>query len=167
MARKPLLRTLPLQDRLGRPFRYGIPDPVTERLQRIDRELTERGERMRRAEAQNLASFREKTGEPMPRVLLVVDEFQEFFSEEVIGAFTFKLGFTIRFNSFEFGLSIINESIGKKSSAPWHLLIQLMTNWEKQGGVVAFRNYEDLEGILNHFVNICQNIKSDLLSTPS
>lgn len=91
----------------------------------------------------------------------------EFFSEEVIRTFAFKFGFTIRFNSFEFGLSIINESIGIKTSAPWHLLIQLMTNWEKQGGVVAFRNYEDLEGILTHFVRICQDIKTDLLSAPS
>ncbi len=92
---------------------------------------------------------------------------KEFFSEEVIDAFTFKFGFTIRFNSFEFGLSIINESIGVKTSAPWHLLIQLMTNWGKQGGVVAFRNYDDLEGILTHFVRICQDIKTDLLSTPA
>jgi S-DNA-T family DNA segregation ATPase FtsK/SpoIIIE len=51
-------------------------------LTRIDEELTERGERMRRAEVQNLASFREKTGERMPRVLLIVDEFQELFVED-------------------------------------------------------------------------------------
>ncbi|GAB4553547.1 MAG: FtsK/SpoIIIE domain-containing protein [Phycisphaerales bacterium] len=51
-------------------------------LTRIDEELTERGERMRRAEVQNLAAFREKTGERMPRVLLIVDEFQELFVED-------------------------------------------------------------------------------------
>ena len=51
-------------------------------LQRIDQELTERGERMRTAEVQNLASFRERTGERMPRVLVVVDEFQELFVED-------------------------------------------------------------------------------------
>ncbi len=51
-------------------------------LQRIDQELTERGERMRCAEVQNLASFREKTGERMPRVLLIIDEFQELFVED-------------------------------------------------------------------------------------
>ncbi|WP_258097630.1 hypothetical protein [Marinoscillum pacificum] len=88
---------------------------------------------------------------------------KEFFSEEVIGAFTFKFGFTIRFNSFEFGLSIINESIGIQTSAPWHLLIQLMTDWGKQGGVVAFKDYEDINGILTHFVRICQSIKVELL----
>ncbi|MEM1424376.1 MAG: FtsK/SpoIIIE domain-containing protein, partial [Planctomycetota bacterium] len=51
-------------------------------LQRIDRELTDRGERMRTAQVQNLATFRGKTGERMPRVLLVVDEFQELFVED-------------------------------------------------------------------------------------
>ncbi len=40
MARKPLLRALPLVDLLGHPFTYGTPDPVTERLQRIDRDAS-------------------------------------------------------------------------------------------------------------------------------
>lgn len=51
-------------------------------LQRVDAELTERGEKLRNVEAQSLTSYREKTGERMPRVLLIVDEFQELFVED-------------------------------------------------------------------------------------
>lgn len=51
-------------------------------LERIDHELTERGELMRASDTQDLKGYREKTGKPMPRVLLVVDEFQELFTED-------------------------------------------------------------------------------------
>ena len=51
-------------------------------LQRIDRELKERGERFRDLGVQDLASFRSNTGESLPRVLLVVDEFQELFVDD-------------------------------------------------------------------------------------
>ena len=52
-------------------------------LQRLDAELQRRGERFRAAGAQDLAAYR--AGEPdahAPRILLVVDEFQEFFVED-------------------------------------------------------------------------------------
>ncbi len=52
-------------------------------LQRLDAELRERGERFRAAMAQNLADFRNnRPNEVCPRVLLIVDEFQEFFTED-------------------------------------------------------------------------------------
>ncbi|MBL9031639.1 MAG: cell division protein FtsK [Phycisphaerae bacterium] len=52
-------------------------------LRRLDAELTRRGALFRDAGVQDLAGFRRKSpGEPMPRVLLVVDEFQEFFVED-------------------------------------------------------------------------------------
>ncbi len=52
-------------------------------LQRLDAELTRRGELFRQAGAQNLAGYRSAPGRPpLPRVLLVVDEFQEFFVED-------------------------------------------------------------------------------------
>jgi Fic family protein len=38
LARGPLLKDLPLADALGRPIKYAAPDPVPERLQRIDRD---------------------------------------------------------------------------------------------------------------------------------
>ena len=40
LARRALLRPLPLVDQTGRPVRYARPDPVTERLQRIDRDAS-------------------------------------------------------------------------------------------------------------------------------
>ncbi len=52
-------------------------------LEKLDRELTERGERFRRAGVQDVAGFRaNKPGESLPRILLVVDEFQELFNED-------------------------------------------------------------------------------------
>ena len=52
-------------------------------LQRLDEELKERGERFRQAGAQDLKSYRAISGlPPLPRVLLIVDEFQEFFVED-------------------------------------------------------------------------------------
>jgi DNA segregation ATPase FtsK/SpoIIIE, S-DNA-T family len=52
-------------------------------LQRLDGELTRRGELFRRAGVQDLAGYRRQAaGTKMPRLLLIIDEFQEFFSED-------------------------------------------------------------------------------------
>lgn len=51
-------------------------------LEGLDAELNRRGDMFRQAMAQNLASYRKNTQYSLPRVLLLVDEFQEFFSEE-------------------------------------------------------------------------------------
>jgi len=52
-------------------------------LQRIDSELGRRGEIFRKASVQDLPSYRlTKGAEIMPRTLLMIDEFQEFFSED-------------------------------------------------------------------------------------
>src|SRR5262249_36616137 len=53
-------------------------------LQRLDGELKARGDRFRELGVQDLASYREADGDknPLPRILLVVDEFQEFFVED-------------------------------------------------------------------------------------
>ncbi len=48
-------------------------------LQRLDTELQQRGEKFRAAGAQSLAEYRRKSGQPMPRIMLVIDEFQELF----------------------------------------------------------------------------------------
>ncbi|QOV91626.1 FtsK/SpoIIIE domain-containing protein [Humisphaera borealis] len=52
-------------------------------LQKLDAELSRRGELFRAAGVQDLGSYR-KSPNPqiMPRTLLIVDEFQEFFSED-------------------------------------------------------------------------------------
>jgi hypothetical protein len=51
-------------------------------LQRIDVEMTRRSELFRPVKAQNLQMYRENSGKKMPRTLLIIDEFQEFFTED-------------------------------------------------------------------------------------
>jgi hypothetical protein len=51
-------------------------------LQRLDAELARRGELFRKIGVQDLAGYRQETGQVMPRTLLIIDEFQEFFSED-------------------------------------------------------------------------------------
>ena len=52
-------------------------------LQRVDDELKRRGDLFRRLGVQDLAGYKKSGGtEPMPRCLLLIDEFQEFFVED-------------------------------------------------------------------------------------
>ncbi len=51
-------------------------------LQRLDAEMTRRGDLFRAAGVQDLPSYRSATGKKLPRTLLIVDEFQVFFSED-------------------------------------------------------------------------------------
>ena len=52
-------------------------------LQRLDEELKHRGELFRAAGVQDVAGYRSRPGAPaMPRTLLLIDEFQEFFTED-------------------------------------------------------------------------------------
>ena len=51
-------------------------------LQRIDVEMGRRAELFRPFKAQNLQMYRESSGKKMPRTMLIIDEFQEFFSED-------------------------------------------------------------------------------------
>ncbi len=52
-------------------------------LQRLDAELARRGELFRKAGVQDLAAYRKTPkAQIIPRTLLIIDEFQEFFSED-------------------------------------------------------------------------------------
>jgi DNA segregation ATPase FtsK/SpoIIIE, S-DNA-T family len=51
-------------------------------LRKINEELQARGDKLRDASAQNISQYRKTTGLPMPRTLLIVDEFQELFVED-------------------------------------------------------------------------------------
>ncbi|HEV7222745.1 MAG TPA: FtsK/SpoIIIE domain-containing protein, partial [Pirellulales bacterium] len=51
-------------------------------LQRLDAELKVRGEKFRDTGAQDVGSYRRVTGEQLPRIMLIIDEFQEFFVED-------------------------------------------------------------------------------------
>ena len=55
-------------------------------LRGMDAELTRRGDAFRDAGVQDIAAYREKTGNPMPRTLLIVDEFHELFVDEGSGS---------------------------------------------------------------------------------
>lgn len=48
-------------------------------LQRLDEELQQRGEKFRSVGVQELGEYREAANESMPRIMLVIDEFQELF----------------------------------------------------------------------------------------
>ncbi|QDV47350.1 hypothetical protein Enr13x_72590 [Stieleria neptunia] len=48
-------------------------------LQRLDQELQQRGELFRAQSTQELSDYRSASGQPMPRIMLVIDEFQELF----------------------------------------------------------------------------------------
>ena len=51
-------------------------------LQGLDTELKRRGDLFRAVGVDSLTDYRKKTGKKMPRILLIVDEFQEFFTED-------------------------------------------------------------------------------------
>lgn len=51
-------------------------------LQRLDAILKERGDLFRDRGVQDIASFRNSNPERMPRIMLMIDEFQEFFTED-------------------------------------------------------------------------------------
>jgi S-DNA-T family DNA segregation ATPase FtsK/SpoIIIE len=51
-------------------------------LQRLDAEMARRGDLFRAAGVQDLPAYREVTGTRLPRTLLIVDEFQVFFTED-------------------------------------------------------------------------------------
>lgn len=48
----------------------------------LDDELKARGERFRTAGAVSISEFRKKTEKKLPRIILIVDEFQEFFTQD-------------------------------------------------------------------------------------
>jgi S-DNA-T family DNA segregation ATPase FtsK/SpoIIIE len=51
-------------------------------LRRLDAEMVRRGDLFRQAGVQDLGAYRKVTGKPMPRTVLIVDEFQVFFAED-------------------------------------------------------------------------------------
>ena len=51
-------------------------------LHGLDAELKRRGDLFRAAGVDHIADYRQNTGQKLPRILLLVDEFQEFFTED-------------------------------------------------------------------------------------
>lgn len=87
-----------------------------------------------------------------------------FYYEEVDSGYTFKIGFTIRFNSFDFGFSIINDSKKIKSSSPWGFLVQLMSNGTDKVSKVMFRDLNEVRMILKAVFDIYDDLKKAVLN---
>ena len=98
-------------------------------LQRLDVELKERGEIYRELGCQDLAGYREARPDvPMPRVLLIVDEFQEFFVEDdkIAQEVTLLLDRLVR-QGRAFGMHVIlgSQTLGGQYSLPKATLGQM------------------------------------------
>ena len=98
-------------------------------LQRLDVELKERGEIYRELGCQDLAGYREARPEvPMPRILLIVDEFQEFFVEDdkIAQEVTLLLDRLVR-QGRAFGMHVIlgSQTLGGQYSLPKATLGQM------------------------------------------
>jgi hypothetical protein len=98
-------------------------------LQRLDVELRERGEIYRQLGVQDLAGYRETGREaPMPRILLIVDEFQEFFVEDdkIAQEVTLLLDRLVR-QGRAFGMHVVlgSQTLGGQYSLPKATLGQM------------------------------------------
>ena len=97
-------------------------------LQRLDAELQQRGEKFRAAGVQELGEFREVTGESMPRIMLVVDEFQELFvrDDRLAGDCTMLLDRLVR-QGRSFGMHVVlsSQSLAGAYSLPRATLGQM------------------------------------------
>ena len=98
-------------------------------LQRLDVELKERGEIYREFGCQDLAGYREARPDvPMARVLLIVDEFQEFFVEDdkIAQEVTLLLDRLVR-QGRAFGMHVIlgSQTLGGQYSLPKATLGQM------------------------------------------
>ncbi|MGI9470005.1 MAG: FtsK/SpoIIIE domain-containing protein [Rubripirellula sp.] len=97
-------------------------------LQRLDEELQHRGEKFRAAGVQELGEFRRMTGEPLPRIMLVVDEFQELFvrDDRLAGDCTMLLDRLVR-QGRSFGMHVVlsSQSLAGAYSLPRATLGQM------------------------------------------
>ncbi|OUW84865.1 MAG: hypothetical protein CBD74_03940 [Saprospirales bacterium TMED214] len=97
-------------------------------LQRLDEELQQRGEKFRAAGVQDLAEYLTATGDVMPRIMLVVDEFQELFvrDDRLAGDCTMLLDRLVR-QGRSFGMHVVlsSQSLAGAYSLPRATLGQM------------------------------------------
>jgi S-DNA-T family DNA segregation ATPase FtsK/SpoIIIE len=97
-------------------------------LQRLDEELQQRGEKFRAAGAQELGEYREASGQTMPRIMLVIDEFQELFvrDDRLAGDCTMLLDRLVR-QGRSFGMHVVlsSQSLAGAYSLPRATLGQM------------------------------------------
>ncbi len=95
-------------------------------------------------------------------LLIKYSKSKGFYVNEHIFDYDFTFGFTVKFNSFDFGLSVKNKDRNIFSAAPWHFLIDLMIE-NNNIRRVNFRNYEDLKNILKVSFEIYDDFKKELV----
>ncbi len=88
---------------------------------------------------------------------------KDFYYNEIVSGFKFGIGFSVRYQSFDFGISIKNETLKIDSSAPLDLWVNLISNGEKETSRIKFENYYDVKEILNKIFNIYLDLKNELL----
>lgn len=97
-------------------------------LQRLDRELQERGEKFRVHSVQSIGQYKKKAGEQLPRIVLVVDEFQELFvrDDRIANECTMLLDRIVR-QGRSFGLHVVlsSQSLAGAYSLPRATLGQM------------------------------------------
>ncbi len=97
-------------------------------LQSLDAELQLRGEKFRAAGVQEVGDYREASGESMPRIMLVVDEFQELFvrDDRLAGDCTMLLDRLVR-QGRSFGMHVVlsSQSLAGAYSLPRATLGQM------------------------------------------
>ena len=97
-------------------------------LQRLDEELQQRGEKFRAAGVQELGEYRRSCEETLPRIMLVVDEFQELFvrDDRIAGDCTMLLDRLVR-QGRSFGMHVVlsSQSLAGAYSLPRATLGQM------------------------------------------
>jgi hypothetical protein len=94
--------------------------------------------------------------------LIKYSKAKEFYITDKLNDFEFTFGFSIRFNSFDFGMSAKSENKNIFSSAPWHFFADLIDENNKINRL-QFRSYSDLETILKDAFNIYKDFKAELI----
>ncbi len=97
-------------------------------LQRLDEELQQRGEKFRKAGVQELSEYLKVTEDAMPRIMLIVDEFQELFvrDDRLAGDCTMLLDRLVR-QGRSFGMHVVlsSQSLAGAYSLPRATLGQM------------------------------------------
>jgi len=127
-------------------------------LQRLDEEMNIRGEKFRLKRVQDISSYRQATGEKMPRTILIIDEFHVLFTDDdkIAQDSTILLEKLVR-QGRAFGIHIIlgSQSLAGTSGIPRSIMGQMAVR-------IALQCSEmDSQVILNE-----DNVVARLLSRP-
>lgn len=88
---------------------------------------------------------------------------RQFYFQEVCDDFRFNLGFTIKYQSIEFGIAIINEKSSINSASTFDFFIDLISDGEIKCGRLMFQNLKELKEILKEGFLLFEDIKDELL----